>query len=541
VSDSTESAPAATPAHPDPAVAARFATQRLDMRAKLEAAGVDCYAIRCTIGTPTPIPRARATWTGAADTASEASADGTPKFAAVEVDADTAPRLTVAGRIRAIREMGKGSKFIDLHGQSTDPAQCRIQVYLKKSVVGEAPFAAAGHYDIGDIAAFTGYLFVTKSGELSLHAEQLQLLTKNLRELPEKWHGLTDVEQRYRRRYVDLIVNPEVRQTFIDRARMVSRIREFMEARAFLEVETPMMHPIPGGAKARPFTTHHNTLDVDLYLRIAPELYLKRLLVGGLDRVYEINRNFRNEGMSVRHNPEFTMLEAYEAYGDYRSMMELTESLIVKLVRDLHGSTRITLQNYKDDDGNPLVVDFTAPFARRTYAELFEEANGFPMSDHARAIEKAKSLGIKLPEGTAPVWWIAELFEHTAEKLMVQPTFLIDWPTAICPLTKAKPEDPAICERFELFVNRMELANAFSELNDPIEQWRRFHEQVNRKNTTGDDESASEVDEDYVTALEYGMPPAGGLGIGIDRLVMLLTDSPSIRDVILFPQMRPQA
>ena len=415
--------------------------------------------------------------------------------------AELEPRIEVriAGRIMTIRRMGKaGFAHLAQNGE-------RIQIYVRKDAVPEKDYELYQLLDLGDILGVDGYLFRTRTGELSVHAERLHFLSKTLQSMPEKWHGLEDTETRYRQRYLDLIANPEVRKVFITRAKIISSLRRQLEAHGFLEVETPMMQPLYGGAAARPFVTHHNTLDIDLYLRIAPELYLKRLVVGGLERVYEINRNFRNEGISSRHNPEFTMLEFYQAYSDYRGMMDLTEELLKQVAIDATGSTTVDFQ------GTP--IDFSN-FRRMSMREAVGDPN-------LKGLE------------------LVDAFERTIEPTLIQPTFIYDFPIEISPLSKLKPDDPAFVDRFELYVAGMEIANAFTELNDPIDQRRRFEMQLDKR--AGGDGEAHQMDEDYIRALSYGMPPAGGEGVGSDRLVMILTNSPSIRDVILFPLMRPRA
>lgn len=435
--------------------------------------------------------------------------------------------VSVAGRIMSKRDMGKAS-FCDIQDRDG-----RIQIYIRVNEIGEEAYEGFKKFDIGDFLGVKGEVFRTRKGEISVKASEIQLLSKSLRPLPEKWHGLKDVDLRYRQRYLDLIVNPDVRETFITRSKIIRAIRSFLDERGFLEVETPLLNVIPGGANARPFITHHNTLDIDLYLRIAPELYLKRLIVGGLEKVYELGRMFRNEGMSVKHNPEFTLMEVYEAYTDYVGMMELTESLISKVAEEVLGTTVITYQGEK--------VDLTPPWIRMTMIEAVKEYAGVDFDkietdEEARQIAKEKSLEVE--EGATKGEILFLMFEEFAEKHLVQPTFIMDYPVEVSPLTKRKPERPELTERFELFITGREMANAYSELNDPIDQKERFLDQV-RKREAGDEE-ANMMDEDFVTALEYGMPPTGGLGIGVDRLVMLLTDSYSIRDVLLFPTMKPK-
>ncbi len=435
---------------------------------------------------------------------------------------------TVAGRIMARRSFGKAA-FIQVQDRKG-----RVQVYVRKDTLGEDNFGYFETFDIGDIVGVTGHPFRTKTGELSLHAHEVRLLTKSLLPLPEKFHGLTDVETRYRQRYVDLIVNPEVKDVFVKRARIIQLIREFMLGHDFLEVETPMMQPIPGGATARPFETYHNALERKLYLRIAPELYLKRLLVGGFDKVFEINRNFRNEGISVRHNPEFTMMEFYMAYADYRDLMRLTEDMVSRMASDVLGSMKITYQG--------LEIDFTPPWKSFTMREAITSVGGVT-SDIIDSKDKAlafcrTTLGAEV-DGSESLGDLQTLiFEETCESKLIQPTFITAYPIEVSPLSRRNSDDPTIVDRFELYIAGREIANAFSELNDPVDQRERFLLQL--KEREAGDEEVPDMDEDYVTALEYGMPPTAGEGIGIDRLVMLLTDSASIRDVILFPQMRPR-
>ncbi len=435
-------------------------------------------------------------------------------------------KATVAGRIVAMRSFGKAG-----FGHIQD-ASGRIQVYVQKNSLGDERYALFKKLDIGDFIGVSGVLFRTKTNELTIEVEDFTLLSKSLRPLPEKWHGLTDVELRYRQRYVDLIVNPEVKKVFVLRTRIVQAIRSFLNARGYLEVETPMMQTIPGGATAKPFKTHHNALDMDLYLRIAPELYLKRLLVGGFERVYEINRNFRNEGISTRHNPEFTMLEFYTSYADYRDLMDMTEQMISAVAREVLGSTEVVYE------GN--TINLTPPWKRITFIDSLRETS-VPedvITDAEKALEYAKKMGADLEGGEPHGKLLNEIFEAVVEPKLVQPTFVTDYPTDISPLSKKRDDDPAFVERFELFVLGRELANAFSELNDPVDQKERFLKQVSEREAG--DEEAHQMDEDFIRALEYGMPPAAGEGIGIDRLVMLLTGSSSIRDVILFPQMKKE-
>ncbi len=434
-------------------------------------------------------------------------------------------QVKVAGRIMAKRNMGKATfaHIQDVTG--------RIQVYVRVNEVGEKQYELFTHFDIGDIIGVSGRVFKTQRGEISVWADEVTLLTKSLRPLPEKWHGLKDVELRYRQRYVDLIVNPEVKEVFITRSRIIRAIRNYLDRKGYLEVETPMMHPIPGGAAARPFITHHNALDMTLYLRIAPELYLKRLLVGGLEQVYEINRNFRNEGISTKHNPEFTMLEVYKAYADYTDMMDLTEELVSSVAQEVLGTTTIKYDQQ--------AIDLTPPWPRIPMLDAIKQHTGIDFAeikDDKAAVTAAKGLGMEPEERATRGSIINEVFEEFVEPKLIQPTFIIDYPLEISPLAKRKTEDPGYTYRFETFIYAREIANAFSELNDPIDQEQRFRKQVEQR--AAGDEEAHMMDEDYINALEYGMPPAGGLGIGIDRLVMLFTDSSSIRDVLLFPLMR---
>jgi len=432
--------------------------------------------------------------------------------------------VAIAGRLMALRKHGKAvfGNIEDISG--------KMQIYVKSNEIGEDAFILFEKIDIGDILGVTGLVFKTKTGEITILVKRFTLLCKSLRSLPEKWHGLKDVEIRYRKRYVDLIANPEVREIFIKRSKIVQSMRNFLNNRGFLEVETPIMQPIPGGAIARPFITHHNTLHTDFYLRIAPELYLKRLLVGGLEKVYELSRNFRNEGISTKHNPEFTMLELYEAYGDYHSIMQITEELIVYVVKNVLRSLEVEYQGKK--------INFAPPWKRISMYSAIEETTGLRIdnlkpTDYSEIIKKY-NLNIKCSANIGEI--VNELFEKYVEPTLIQPTFILDYPVELSPLSKQMKDKPELVERFELFINTMELANAFTELNDPAEQRRRFEEQVAKKEA-GDMESHF-MDEDYIEALEYGMPPAGGLGIGIDRLVMLLTNSDSIKEVILFPQLK---
>ncbi len=432
----------------------------------------------------------------------------------------------VAGRMMLKRVMGKAS-FATIQDMSG-----RIQLYISNDSTGEAVHDAFKHWDMGDILGAEGALFKTKTGELSIKVKSLRLLAKSLRPLPEKFHGLSDQEQKYRQRYLDLITNEDTRNVFITRSKIIQGIREFLVARGYLEVETPMMHAIPGGAAARPFKTHHNALDMELYLRIAPELYLKRLVVGGMEKVFEINRNFRNEGISTRHNPEFTMLEFYEAYRDYRYLMDLTETMLRNLAQQVLGTTQV---NYQDQ-----IIDLGKPFARLTIPQAiqyyFPHYTVTQLNDREFVIAELQRLNAAPKPGDGLGGMQLTLFEATAEPLLVQPTFIIDYPAEVSPLARRNDKNPEITDRFELFIAGREIANGFSELNDPEDQEARFDEQVKLKESG--DQEAMFKDKDYVTALEYGLPPTAGEGIGIDRLVMLLTDSPSIRDVILFPQLR---
>ncbi|HML78874.1 lysine--tRNA ligase [Geobacter sulfurreducens] len=455
------------------------------------------------------------------------SADFREAYGTVDTIEDDPRSFTVAGRIIARRSFGKAA-FIQIQDRKG-----RMQVYVRKDTVGDEAFEAFETFDIGDIVGVGGTPFRTKTGELTLNAAFIRLLTKSLQPLPEKFHGLTDVETRYRQRYVDLIVNPEVREVFVKRSRIVNLIREFMVRKDFLEVETPMMQPIPGGATARPFVTHHNALDMQLFLRIAPELYLKRLVVGGFERVFEINRNFRNEGISVRHNPEFTMMEFYQAYATFEDLMDFTEELLCHVAQDVLGTLDFTYQE--------MPISFQRPWKRLTVVEAileYGDIDAKSLADRDLAYAYAQRLGLDLPADVGYGKLITEIFEEVAEAKLIQPTFITAYPTEVSPLSRKSDKDPEIVDRFELFIAGREMANAFSELNDPVDQKERFLAQVAAK-AKGDDE-AHYMDEDYIRALEFGLPPTAGEGIGIDRLVMLLTDSPSIRDVILFPQLRKE-
>lgn len=435
--------------------------------------------------------------------------------------------VSVAGRITARREHGKASFLVISDGPAS------LQLYLSLDKLGEERYRAFLEFDIGDIIGVSGEVFRTRRGELSVSAADFELLTKSLRPLPEKWHGLKDVETRYRQRYADLIVSSDVREVFTKRINAICAIRRFLSDLGFLEVETPMLQPIPGGATARPFVTYHNALDMELYLRIAPELYLKRLIVGGYDRVFELNRSFRNEGISLRHNPEFTMLEVYQAYADYRDMMELTEGLIKYVAGQVLDGQVFSYQGTE--------LDFSKPWDKMTMLESLKKVGGVDASfdmeiGELRELAVKLEITVKPQDGKGKI--ITELFEKLVEPNLAQPTFVTDYPLEITPLAKQHPDNPQLVERFELIVAGREIANAFSELTDPLEQRRRFEAQVALRQAG--DEEAQFLDSDFIRALEYGLPPTGGLGIGIDRLVMILTDSPSIRDVIFFPHLRPE-
>ncbi|WP_147629736.1 lysine--tRNA ligase [Oceanobacillus picturae] len=450
--------------------------------------------------------------------------DSYDQFTKEELEEKT-DQVTIAGRMMTKRGKGKAgfAHIQDLSGQ--------IQLYIRKDAVGEEAYELFQSTDLGDIVGITGVMFKTKVGELSVKATEFQLLTKSLRPLPEKYHGLKDIEQRYRQRYLDLITNLDSRETFVLRSKIIQSMRRYLDGQGFLEVETPMMHGIPGGASARPFETHHNALDIPLYMRIAIELHLKRLIVGGLEKVYEIGRVFRNEGVSTRHNPEFTMIELYEAYADYKDVMALTENLVAHIAKEVLGTTKVT---YGEEE-----VDLEPAWRRVHMVDAVKEATGVDfwkeMSDE-EARELAKENGIEIKETMSFGHVVNEFFEQKVEETLIQPTFVYGHPVAISPLAKKNPEDERFTDRFELFIVGREHANAFSELNDPIDQRDRFEAQV-KERAEGNDE-AHLMDDDFLEALEYGMPPTGGLGIGIDRLVMLLTNAPSIRDVLLFPQMR---
>ena len=529
----------------------------------IEALGQSAYPNRFPAEGPeaTSIPAIRAQY----DTFTAEQLNGTPEIPVEHI------QVSVAGRIMAIRAQGKaGFATLQQGGE-------RLQIYVRLDAVGEQGFALYKLLDMGDHIGVTGYLFRTRTGELSVHVETLTFLAKAMLALPEKYHGLADVELRYRQRYVDLFTNLDAREVFVKRAKILKAVRNFFDQRGYLEVETPMMQPIAGGAAARPFTTHHNALDVDLYLRIAPELYLKRLVVGGLDRVYEINRNFRNEGVSTQHNPEFTMLEFYQAYANYHDLMTLTEELIAFVAQEVNGTTVVEFNGHTIDLAKwqrltivEAIVQFWPAFAgprpsideladrqflERRLSEAIAETDKIieagqwsnfgsdPIAlDQSTLLKFRKAALATLDELTAGMQHgkvIYHLFEASAEPNIVQPTIIYDYPTEVSPLSKAKPDDPAHVERFEFFIGGFEVGNAFSELNDPVEQRKRFEDQLGQR-ASGDDE-AHQMDEDYVRALAYGLPPTGGEGIGIDRLTMLLTGSKSIRDVILFPLMRPEA
>ena len=447
-----------------------------------------------------------------------------------ELEAERIETVT-SGRILGIRAFGKANFLVLSDGRA------KVQVYIRQDSVPDLDFKIYKLLDFGDWVGVEGRLFRTRTNEFTIWASRLHFLAKCLLPLPEKWHGLTDVEIRYRQRYLDLIVNPDSRRVFETRSRIIAAIRDFMTARGYLEVETPMMQPIAGGALARPFITHHNTLEMDLYLRIAPELYLKRLTVGGLERVFEINRNFRNEGISTQHNPEFTMMEFYEAYADYQALMTMTEQMIGTVAREAIGTDQITFGEHR--------ISLAAPFERlslraatRSAAsrQLHREVADADLRNRATAAALAQQLGIEIEHSSGAGAITMTIFEKLCEDRLIQPTFVYDFPTEVSPLSKQKPDDPDTVERFELYTGGFEIANAFSELNDPDEQRRRFEAQLTSR-ARGDLE-AHEMDDDYVRALEYGLPPTGGEGVGVDRLVMLLTNSPSIRDVILFPLMR---
>jgi lysyl-tRNA synthetase, class II len=491
----------------------------LDTNQIIEERRAKLQALR-NAGTPFPNDYVRR------DLAADVSARyGSADRESLESNAET---LAVAGRIMLKRVMGKASfaTIQDVSGQ--------IQVYVADNVTGKDAHEAFKHYDIGDIVGVEGKPFKTKTGELTVRAEKVRLLTKSLRPLPEKFHGLTDQEMKYRQRYVDLIMTADTRRVFTQRSKIVNAIRQSLVSRDFLEVETPMMHPIPGGASARPFVTHHNALDMQLYLRIAPELYLKRLVVGGFERVFEVNRNFRNEGMSTRHNPEFTMVEFYAAYWTYRELMDFIQDMFRESAQQALGTTVITYQGRE--------IDLAQPYARLTVTEAIKkhhpEYTDEMLNDRNAIVGKLRTFGVEARPGDGLGALQLTLFENTTEQLLFQPTFIVDYPAEVSPLARRSDANPEITERFELYIAGREIANGFSELNDPEDQAARFMEQVKQKEA-GDAE-AMHFDADYIRALEFGLPPTAGAGIGIDRLVMLFTDSPSIRDVILFPHMRPE-
>lgn len=436
--------------------------------------------------------------------------------------------LQAAGRIMSKRGMGKAI-FCDIQDD-----RGQIQLYVRKDAVSEQEFADFRKYDIGDIIGVSGYAFKTKTGEISIHVQQVTLLSKSLRPLPEKFHGMTNMELRYRQRYVDLIMNPESKRNFQIRSRFVAYLRRYLDNLGFMEVETPVLSPIAGGATARPFITHHNTLDIDMYMRIATELHLKRLIVGGLERVYEIGRIFRNEGMDPKHNPEFTTVELYQAYADFHTMMDIAEGILSSAALELLGGYEVEWLGEK--------IDLTPGWRRLTMVDAVKEYAGIDfgaISDNAQAVAAAEAIGVELPEAAEPTWGNAlyACFDQRVEEKLIQPTFITMYPVEVSPLTKRSPQDKRLTERFELFICHSEMANAYSELNDPIDQRERFVKQAEQRER-GDDE-AEMLDEDFLTALEYGMPPTGGMGMGIDRCVMLLTNSSTIREVILFPTMKP--
>ena len=457
------------------------------------------------------------------------AANGNEEEIAAGLDKIKERTVTIAGRIMSWRDMGKAN-FIDVRDSSD-----RIQVYVRMNDIGKEEFAEFKKWDIGDIIGIEGFVFRTRKGEISVHAQKVTLLSKSLLPLPEKWHGLKDQDTRYRQRYVDLIVNPDVKDTFVKRSMILREIRNYLDNLGYIEVDTPVLHTLEIGAAARPFKTHHNALDIDMYLRIETELYLKRLIVGGFEKVYEVGRIFRNEGMDTSHNPEFTSIEMYQAYTDYKGMMELIENMYETLALKICGDTTIDYQGEK--------INLKAPWEKLTMVEAVKKYAGVDYNDwatdeEARACAKEKGVEVEEGENATKGHVLIAFFEEFVEDKLIQPTIIYDYPVENSPLAKRKPSDPAFTERFEYFVYAREMGNAFSELNDPVDQKERFVKQVEAKRAQG---ANAEVDEDFVTALEYGMPPTGGLGLGLDRLVMLLTDSSSIRDVLLFPTMRPIA
>ena len=454
-----------------------------------------------------------------------------------ELDEKSLEYIT-AGRMMSRRKHGK-TTFVNIKDASGD-----IQVFINKTSLGETAYEIFGKFDVGDIVGVEGRISKTKTGELTLFASKVTLLSKSLLPLPEKWHGLKDVELRYRQRYVDLIVNPDVKKVFVTRSSIIQALRDYLNERNYLEVETPMMQSIPGGATAKPFKTHHNALDMELFLRVAPELYLKRLVVGGIERVYEINRNFRNEGISTEHNPEFTMVEFYTAYADYSDLMDLTEELFRYICNRVFPENNYHFPYTSQEDGETqeVMIDFSQPFKRCTFRQsLIEigEISEHLLDDSEKLIKFALANKVSIEKKDHHVKILAKLFDQFVEPKLVQPVFITDYPVQLSPLSKKKEDDPSLVERFELFIGRKEIANAYTELNDPIDQKKRFEEQVEERQAG--DEEAHWMDHDFIRALEYGMPPTAGEGIGIDRLVMLLTNSPSIRDVILFPQLKKES